>query len=358
MEGHGGFGVLLFVCTAMFASSVVAGLLAGALPLRDQSFRDVNALGGGLLLGAALGIVLPEGFALVAKATQDASMNPMNDEDSFPSSFAGCIVLVGFVGMLVLERLGNAQGAACASGLERVADPEGTAQAEDRRLRGRAARAASIGHHHHVEMAKTSRTAQRDAEASGAGEEGLPGAIESGKAEDGKFAAYLAPAAAKAAALRSVLGLAAHCAADGFALGAAAGGVDPTTQALVAGAMVAHKAPMAFGLAMHLASLGLPHVAIRPYIFSFAAVAPCAALLTYLAINSFPLLDSTSVTAGMLLLSGGSFLQVATLHVLPGVIAGATMRELLFLAGGAFLPLIFTQLGGGHSHGGHHHHLE
>jgi len=62
-------------------------------------------------------------------------------------------------------------------------------------------------------------------------------------------------------------------------------------------------------------------------------------------------ISTMDATATAMLFSGGTFLYVATVHVLPEVTKdsqnGFSRKELIALVGGALLPLLLTS--------GHHH---
>jgi zinc transporter 9 len=112
-----------------------------------------------------------------------------------------------------------------------------------------------------------------------------------------------------------------HCAADGIALGAASASNAAQLEFLVFLAILLHKAPSAFGLATYLMHAGFSRRYIRQHLIVFSAAAPVSAIVMYLILAQTSLgSDATLQWTGMLLLfSAGSFLYVATMHILPEI---------------------------------------
>lgn len=132
----------------------------------------------------------------------------------------------------------------------------------------------------------------------------------------------------------ATIGLVVHAAADGIALGAAATTSHKDVEMIVFLAIMLHKAPAAFGLVSFLLHEGIDRQRIRKHLAIFSAAAPLATLLTYFGIgqDQKETLKNVNATGIAMLFSAGTFLYVATVHVLPELTSGAT--------------------GGGHSHGG------
>lgn len=126
------------------------------------------------------------------------------------------------------------------------------------------------------------------------------------------------------------------------------------------------QAPAAFGLVTFLLHEGLDRNRIRRHLLVFSLSAPLLALLTFFGIGQEgkETLSSVNATGIATLFSAGTFLYVATVHVLPeltsrsghshgGAIIETTERkglhttELMFLIIGALLPLLLTL---GHQH--------
>ncbi|KAF4517079.1 hypothetical protein B566_EDAN006396 [Ephemera danica] len=170
--------------------------------------------------------------------------------------------------------------------------------------------------------------------------------------------------------MTATLGLVVHAAADGIALGAAAHTAHTDVEMIVFVAIMLHKAPAAFGLVTFLLHEGLERNRIRRHLIVFSISAPLLALLTYFGLgqDSKDTLSSVNATGVAMLFSAGTFLYVATVHVLPelthrshshsplpqseaggvpSVTKGLRLRELFFLVVGTLLPLLLSA--------GHHH---
>lgn len=177
--------------------------------------------------------------------------------------------------------------------------------------------------------------------------------------------------------LTATIGLVVHAAADGVALGAAAKTSHQDVEMIVFLAIMLHKAPAAFGLVSFLLHEGIERKRIRKHLGIFSVSAPLLTLITYFGIpqEHKESLNSVNATAVAMLFSAGTFLYVATVHVLPeltqqqphfhsssggahyshleqGVAAtkpssGLSNIELGILISGALLPLLITI--------GHHH---
>ncbi|KAL1235525.1 Zinc transporter ZIP9-B [Trichinella pseudospiralis] len=152
----------------------------------------------------------------------------------------------------------------------------------------------------------------------------------------------------------ATIGLIVHSATDGIALGAAAF-ADSSVTFIIFLAVLLHKAPAAFGLSTYLLNEGFEKSKIRKLLIIFSSSAPLATLLTFAGISQAQIGhsagSSSNVIGILLLISAGSFLFVATVHILPEVIssirsAGETRSvcslELLSLLAGSVIPLLLT----------------
>ncbi|XP_028833868.1 zinc transporter ZIP9 isoform X2 [Denticeps clupeoides] len=124
--------------------------------------------------------------------------------------------------------------------------------------------------------------------------------------------------------ITTTLGLVVHAAADGVALGAAVSTSQTSVQLIVFVAIMLHKAPAAFGLVSFLMHAGLERNRIRKHLLVFALAAPVLAMLTFLGLSqsSKEALSEVNATGVAMLFSAGTFLYVATVHVLPEVGGG------------------------------------
>ncbi|KAL2789765.1 zinc transporter ZIP9 isoform 2 [Daubentonia madagascariensis] len=150
--------------------------------------------------------------------------------------------------------------------------------------------------------------------------------------------------------------------ADGVALGAAASTSQTSVQLIVFVAIMLHKAPAAFGLVSFLMHAGLERNRIRKHLLVFALAAPVMSMVTYLGLSksSKEALSEVNATGVAMLFSAGTFLYVATVHVLPEVGGmghshkpdtsggrGLSRLEVAALVLGCLIPLILSV---GHQH--------
>ncbi|CAH0387973.1 unnamed protein product [Bemisia tabaci] len=148
--------------------------------------------------------------------------------------------------------------------------------------------------------------------------------------------------------MTATLGLVVHSAVDGVALGAAATTTHTDVEMIVFVAIMLHKAPAAFGLVTFLLTEGVDRKRTRKHLLVFSLAAPLMALLTYFGIGQEgkETLSSVNATGIAMLFSAGTFLYVATVHVLPELTlkAGGHFRfqQLFFLILGTLLPLLLT----------------
>lgn len=162
--------------------------------------------------------------------------------------------------------------------------------------------------------------------------------------------------------ITTTLGLVVHAAADGVALGAAASTSQTSVQLIVFVAIMLHKAPAAFGLVSFLMHAGLERNRIRKHLLVFALAAPVMSMVTYLGLSksSKEALSEVNATGVAMLFSAGTFLYVATVHVLPEVGGmghshkpdstggrGLSRLEVAALVVGCLIPLILSI---GHQH--------
>uniref|UniRef100_A0AAA9SIQ0 Zinc transporter ZIP9 n=3 Tax=Bos TaxID=9903 RepID=A0AAA9SIQ0_BOVIN len=150
--------------------------------------------------------------------------------------------------------------------------------------------------------------------------------------------------------------------ADGVALGAAASTSQTSVQLIVFVAIMLHKAPAAFGLVSFLMHAGLERNRIRKHLLVFALAAPVMSMVTYLGLSksSKEALSEVNATGVAMLFSAGTFLYVATVHVLPEVGGvghshkpdpaggrGLSRLEVAALVLGCLIPLVLSI---GHQH--------
>ncbi|XP_046885812.1 zinc transporter ZIP9 [Hypomesus transpacificus] len=121
--------------------------------------------------------------------------------------------------------------------------------------------------------------------------------------------------------ITATLGLVMHAAADGVALGAAVASSEVTVQVVVFLAVILHKAPAAFGLVSFLMHAGFERKQIQKHLLAFSAAAPVLAISTYFILTATggSSRHHLSATGIGMLFSAGTFLYVATVHVLPEI---------------------------------------
>jgi len=159
----------------------------------------------------------------------------------------------------------------------------------------------------------------------------------------------------------AMAGMVVHAFVDGVALGAAVREGDSALGLLVFVAIMLHKAPSSFGLSSYLLHHGISHDGVKRRLLLFSLAAPAGALATFSLLSANLFVYRQEMLALCLLFSGGTFLYVATAHVLPEIQAGA-------LGGGGDddddagggAGAAAKGDGHGHSHGhshGHGHHV-
>jgi len=263
----------------------------------------MNALGGGLLIGTALMVIIPEGVHAIAK-------HPKAD------ALLGPTLAAGFALMLFCENSGIFVG----------------------------------GHGHSHRGNSTGQTGilmEREIE----------DMIDS--VEDGEDERELRNHAT------ITFGLLIHAAMDGVALGAAIAETHirkgkGNLGLIVFWGLMLHKGPAAFSLCTFLLNAGVSQEKILFTMCSFALAAPMAAIVTCLSLLWYSGDSVNDNVALALLFSGGTFLYVATCDMLPEIKARAEEIDgrhgksdkawLYWMLGGMFLSYLFA-IASGHSHG-------
>ncbi|VDK84317.1 unnamed protein product [Litomosoides sigmodontis] len=125
--------------------------------------------------------------------------------------------------------------------------------------------------------------------------------------------------------LTATIGLVVHAAADGVAFGSASATNRTGVQFIVFLAIMLHKAPAAFGLVSFLLVEGIERFKIRRHLIIFSVAAPAAAVVTYHLIVTIESdkFSTDSATGTLMLFSAGTFLYVATVHILPELMSSS-----------------------------------
>uniref|UniRef100_A0A0R3S2L3 Zinc transporter ZIP9 n=1 Tax=Elaeophora elaphi TaxID=1147741 RepID=A0A0R3S2L3_9BILA len=126
----------------------------------------------------------------------------------------------------------------------------------------------------------------------------------------------------------ATIGLVVHATADGVAFGSASATNRTDVQFIVFLAIMLHKAPAAFGLVTFLLVEGIERFRIRRHLTIFSVAAPVGAIVTYflIAAAESDKFSADSATGTLMLFSAGTFLYVATVHILPELI-GSSVKD-------------------------------
>lgn len=304
------FSSICLLSLAMLVGCYVAGTIPLAVNFSEEKLKLVTVLGAGLLCGTALAVIIPEGVHALYEEVLEAGHAHGQAEVSVPEQKVA----------------------------EGVVGPSGEHAHSHEQLHAYIGISLVLGF---VFML-------------------LVDQIGSSHMHSGDD-----PEAARAASSKvtTTLGLVVHAAADGVALGAAASTSQASVQLIVFVAIMLHKAPAAFGLVSFLMHAGLERNRIRKHLLVFALAAPVLAMLTFLGLSqsSKEALSDVNATGVAMLFSAGTFLYVATVHVLPEVGGtgghshspggsggkGLSKVEVLALVVGCLIPLVLSI---GHQH--------
>lgn len=284
---------LVATCVLMFVGSMLAGLAPLFLTVSESQLQTISAVGAGLLIGTALGVILPEGSEAFRTAQEERG-----GERRLPDSLFGAVLIGGFIVMLLLDQLHTA----VARGKSFQTSPPPTDSDPEDPWK--------------VQVAK-----------------------------DGPPKKHVWTKTRSDPAARAFVGLLVHSAADGFAVGAATRSDSSSLGITIAVAMVLHKAPVAFGLATSFMTAKWPWQKSQKALLAFSSASPLAAVVTYGLIGAIPALSSASSTALCVLFSGGTFLYAACMHILPEVVghdASLNMVQLAAVLCGSVLPLLLS----------------
>ncbi|XP_062324694.1 zinc transporter ZIP9 [Osmerus eperlanus] len=265
------FSSISLLSLSMLVGCYVAGTIPLAVNFSEEKLKLVTVLGAGLLCGTALAVIIPEGvhalYEEVLEGVHQAHNHPEGVEVSEAKGEADTPVGAGGEHVHSHEHLHACIGVSLVLGFVfmLLVDQIGSS------------------HVHSSEDPESGRNANSK--------------------------------------ITTTLGLVVHAAADGVALGAAASTSQTSVQLIVFVAIMLHKAPAAFGLVSFLMHAGLERNRIRKHLLVFALAAPVLAMLTFLGLSqsSKEALSDVNATGVAMLFSAGTFLYVATVHVLPEV---------------------------------------
>lgn len=154
-------------------------------------------------------------------------------------------------------------------------------------------------------------------------------------------------------------GLVLHALADGLALGSSVFSDSGSTQLsfIVFLALVIHKAPTALALTTSLLAMSLPKADCKKHVIIFSLATPIGALTFYILLWVYGSHENSEWTGLAMLISGGSFLYVATVlqpvsrHIGDQVTEDLGRKSsIFFIAFGIFVPITVSNILG-HGHG-------
>ncbi|GAA6027642.1 hypothetical protein JCM8097_007961 [Rhodosporidiobolus ruineniae] len=339
---------LLLLSLALLLGTALAAFLPLHFRLSPRSLHAVSTFSTGLLVGAALTIVIPEGVEAVFESTEHgAADGPADEHGEENAGWIGAALLAGFLLMYILDSL---------HGHDSYPDPSHTHHAAH--SSPSSSPPLSSRYHRPLYRPTPSHLAELEPLSHGAGRDSHEYARssteawdeEAGQGAGGRARSPLPGGArtpgcsgdekhlitADASSVSTVLGLLAHSLADGISLGAsslssssssssssslqALGEGTPTAdsslQLIVFLAIMLHKAPTAFALSSLLsASPATSPAFVRRALALFALAAPVGAIATYLLLSAVGGEGGAKTewwTGLTLVFSGGTFLFVAT----------------------------------------------
>lgn len=330
----------------MLIGSYLAGLAPMALKFSDSNSRLLALLGSGILVGTALAVIVPEGVDSLYSNSNPLKSIPSNHESVGDTSgqtklsspikdwSVGVSLVMGFVLMLLIDQFSTYQNGGTF---------EHETTSSHRHLEYSLVVQDDISEHNAVSETKPIRDdgvshqiTMRDVDNQG---DLLASNDRSQVLDKKKLQSKSSPT--------PTLGLVIHAAADGIALGAAATTSHRDVEMIIFLAIMLHKGPAAFSLVVLLLHRGLSRDIIRKHLLAFSLSAPLAALVAFFGLSQSgkEALRQNNATGIAMLFSAGTFLYVATVHVLPELVHNRllTPKELFFLVGGSFLPLLLAQ---------------
>jgi len=294
-----GVATILVMSLLLGAASFGVGMLPLFFTFSKARLAALSTVGTGLLLGAALGIIIPEGIETLIEETKSTEL---------PANRIALSLLCGFAFMLLVEQSVHGHG-----------HGDGTASAP-----------IALSENGNAEngVQKDGDARRRDSdEAFDMALREIEGNLNESVTEP--LMAKREPekeGSSRARAFPLTLGLVVHSLADGLALGASA--LPTSTQAVEAGstassastplsfvvflALIIHKAPTALALSMSLLSTGLNRVSHRKHIAVFSAATPLGAVASFGILRLLGAGTESGWAGIALLVSGGTFLYVAT----------------------------------------------
>jgi len=287
-----GWVSVLAMSALLCAGSFAIGMLPLSFTFSRSTLAKLTTFGTGLLLGTALGVIVPEGVETLAIAGNAAK---------FPTRLIAIALLSGFKFMLFVERIISARS----HSHSHTHIPLPTTEPPPPPRTPRSATSESNGHVEFdadLELGELERTQGIAFEPE---DSHRPTTNYREVDHDGKKTAY-----------PLTLGLVVHALADGLALGSSAlandSGAPSSLSVVIFIALIIHKAPTALALSTSLLSTSLSRADCRKHLAVFSASTPIGALLTFGIMSLLHVPGDSTWSGFALLFSGGSFLYVAT----------------------------------------------
>ena len=261
---------LLFLCASMFFGAFLSGFVPLACQMNPSKARLASVIGAGMLIGAALGVVLPEGIHVwydAAGSLASHGHGHSHEHLATPSATATAAAAAA-----AAAAPHSALGAPHFGGRDGDGDrPAGDVDAFEGGVSGGEHGEHSGGGHSHAAdewligfalacgfigqlLIDNCFGGAAHGHSHGAVHASQPSAVADTECGESKPAV----AASNAKSMSAMLGLLVHSGVDGIALGSAAAAQSGSLSAVVFVAIMLHKAPAAFGLATYLLSQGLP----------------------------------------------------------------------------------------------------
>ncbi|ESK95787.1 zinc transporter zip9-like [Moniliophthora roreri MCA 2997] len=309
---------ILLMATLLGVLSFGCGMLPLSFALSRDFLNRLTMVGTGLLLGTALGVIIPEGLEALIEA---------NPKAGIPSSRIALPLLFGFTFMFLVEQF-----------------------------------TSGPSHGSHYELPTTNldndSTVDFDAELDELeSEQAISQSQQQQRKRSARSEDSLSSGGNPSQALPLTLGLVIHSLADGLALGVSfASGATSTLSAIVFLAIIIHKLPTSLALTTSLLATSLPRPDCKKHLAAFSVSTPVASVVTYSFIEFFGGKGNAEWTGTALLLSGGTFLYVATLVSQHSTSHAAgemnKVRRVAFVILGMFIPFALSSLlGHGHESG-------
>ncbi|GMT11761.1 hypothetical protein PFISCL1PPCAC_3058, partial [Pristionchus fissidentatus] len=337
VETVGGVTFLLVLCAAMFIGSYFAGQIPLVMNLSESRLRIITIFGAGLLVGTALSVIVPEGVEAVYSAQREMYLPP---RDSHVSHEAKSLLESEHKGppdavRLIPKDANLNEGLAPPNSVEanKIAKRDVASIRSKRGVNRVAAEGEEQHHDHdHEKPGEEHESAGGHAHSHGHGHANVHATIGYSLVSGFIFMLLVDQIGSSTInrgersgrvrmSISATIGLVVHAAADGIALGSASAINKSSVQMIVFLAIILHKAPSSFGLVSFLLMEGLDKPRVRKHLLIFSLAAPIGALVTYAVLITYSsdasYSSSTTTTGVLMLFSAGTFLYVATVHVLP-----------------------------------------